>query len=133
MSIGPEYFRFLDGSVSGLMLSKAVGCVISCITSVADMEAVLGSSSSSFSESVDMDTSDAESSLWITVEASMAGTTWISLMLGWACVGDESAEAEPADDDSASGDVSLSGDSIVLRMREFVPSLGMDPEVKPSN
>jgi len=63
----------------------------------------------------------------------MAGTTWISLMLGWACVGDESAEAEPADDDSASGDVSLSGDSIVLRMREFVPSLGMDPEVKPSN
>jgi hypothetical protein len=68
----------------------------------------------------------------MTVVVSMAGMTWISPMLGWACAGEESAEVESADDDSASGDVSLSGDSIILRMREIVPSLGMDTEVKPS-
>jgi hypothetical protein len=62
--------------------------------------------------------------------ASMAGKTGTSSTLGWARVGDELAEVESTDDDSASGDVSLSGDSIVLRLRESLPSLGMDPEVK---
>ena len=127
----PEYFRFLDASASGWTVSKVVGCAISCTIGVADMEVVLGPSSSSSSESVDMETSDSESSLWITVVSSMAGTTWISPMLGWACVGEESADVESAGDESASGDVSLPGDSIVLGMREFASSLG-ETEVEPS-
>jgi hypothetical protein len=69
-----------------------------------------------------METSDAESSLWITEVSSMAGVTWVSPMLGWACVGDEPTEVESAGDDS-SEDVSLSGDSIVKGMRATAPSL----------
>jgi hypothetical protein len=132
VSIRPEYFRFLNASASGLIVANVVVCVICCIIGVADMEVVFGPLSSSSSESVDIETSDAESSLWMTVVVSMAGMTWISPMLGWACAGEESAEVESADDDSASGDVSLSGDSIILRMRGIVPTLGMDTEVKPS-
>jgi len=82
-----------------------------------DMEVVFGSLSASSSESVDMETSDAESSLRKTGVPSMAGVTWVSPMPCWACVGDESAEVESADEDS-SGDVSLSDASILRGMRE---------------
>jgi hypothetical protein len=77
-----------------------------------------------------METSDAESSLWMIEISSMAGTAWKSPR---ACVGDESAEVESADDESASGDISLSGDSILTWTREIVPELGNgDTEVEPS-
>jgi hypothetical protein len=47
-------------------------------------------------------------------------------------VGDESAEVESADEESASGDVSLSGGSIVKWMRERTSGLGVgDAEVEP--
>jgi hypothetical protein len=131
VSVRPEYFLFLDGSVLGSTAFKVAACVTPCMIGVVvDMEPVFGSSSSSSSESVDMETSDAESSLWITEVSSMAGVIWVSPMLGWACVGDESAEVESAGDDS-SEDVSLSGDSIVKGMRATAASL-RDAEVEPS-
>ena len=62
----------------------------------------------------------------------MAGMTRVSPMLGCACVGDESAEVESADEESASGDVSLSGGSIVKWKRERTSGLGVgDAGVEP--
>lgn len=63
VSVRPEYFRFLEASVFGFTTSKMAGCARSCMIGVADMEIVFGALSSSSSESVDMETSDAESSL----------------------------------------------------------------------
>ena len=87
------------------------------------MEVVFGSLSASSSESVDMETSDAESSSRNTEVPSMAGVTWVSPTPCWACAGDESAEVESAGEDS-SGDVSLSDASIMRELRGNPESLG---------
>jgi hypothetical protein len=70
-----------------------------------------------------METSDAESSLWI-IEVSSIGAGMARFSPTLSCMGDESAEVESAEDESASGDVSLSGDSILMWMRGVVPDLG---------
>src|SRR6266536_648614 len=113
-----ECFRFLDPSAGELVMVPLVDWSEVCPTGFTCIADVLRGGSSSSSESADMETSEAESSLSIIVVSISAGT-WRSLVLGMACAGDESAEESADVVSEPSEDASLDGDSIVVQTRGY--------------
>ena len=112
-SIEPEYFLFLDVSAP----ASVADCNKPCITGFTCMVDPLANPSSSSSVSADMEMSDAESSLSITVVVSITAGIRLLPARGAVCAGEESAEEESAEDESVlSEDISLPGDSIVIRL-----------------